>query len=254
LSGRWAIRALALIAVLSLSVALVAGCKSSDKKNDNKTPTSGETPEASQTPSDGGGGGGGDGGDEGVQDLERLASQASEEFTGSVSYRTTTEAGGQTTEQEWDITQRPPSDYRFEIVDSEGGQETRTIVIQTAEKSYICSSASGSETCLSSEQTDQYTGLFAPLSDVPASIAQGADSLGLVDKSERDIAGISATCFTYSLAGAESEICFSGEGLLLYLRSESAGSSYTFEATSASTDVSDSDFEPPYPVTELPTG
>ena len=63
-----------------------------------------------------------------------------------------------------------------------------------------------------------------------------------------------ATCFSYSVAGAESETCFSDEGLLLYLHSGSAGSSFTFEAKSASTDVTDADFEPPYPVTELPTG
>ena len=63
-----------------------------------------------------------------------------------------------------------------------------------------------------------------------------------------------ANCFTYSLAGAESETCFSDEGLLLYLRSESAGSSFTYEAKSASTDVTDADFEPPYEITQVPTG
>ena len=133
MSGRWVVRALVLVAVLALSVALVAGCKSSSKKNDNKTPTSGETPEASQTPSDGGGDGG-DGGDEGVQELERLASEAAGDFTGKITYGITTEVGGQTTEQEWTLAQRPP-DSRFEIVSNEGGQESRTIVIQTAEKS-----------------------------------------------------------------------------------------------------------------------
>ena len=251
MSGRWAIRALALIAVLTMSVALVAGCSSSDKMKDEKTPTSGETPEASQTPSDGGGGDGGGG--QGLQELERLASEAAGDFTGKLTYGITTEAGGQTTEQEWTLAQRPP-DSRFEIVSNEGGQESRSIVIQTAEKSYVCTSAGGNEVCFESDQTDQYTGLFDPIFDAPQSIVQDIDTLGLGDQSERDIAGLHANCFSYSLAGAESETCFSDEGLMLYLHTGSAGSSFTYEAKSASTDVSDSDFEPPYEVITIPTG
>ena len=249
MSGRWVIRALALIAVVTISVALVAGCSSNDKKKDEKTPTSGETPEASQTPSDGGDGGGG----QGLQELERLASEAAGDFTGKLTYGITTEAGGQTTEQEWTLAQRPP-DSRFEIVSNEGGQESRSIVIQTAEKSYVCTSAGGNEVCFESDQTDQYTGLFDPIFDAPQSIVQDIDTLGLGDQSERDIAGLHANCFSYSLAGAESETCFSDEGLMLYLHTGSAGSSFTYEAKSASTDVSDADFEPPYEIIEIPTG
>jgi len=65
---------------------------------------------------------------------------------------------------------------------------------------------------------------------------------------------VHANCFSYSLAGAESETCFSDEGLMLYLHTGSAGSSFTYEAKSASTDVSDADFEPPYEIIEIPTG
>jgi hypothetical protein len=229
-----------------LLVALLAACKSDSKGG--KTPTSDETPEATDTPD-----GGGDGGGGGLQDLERLASEAAGDFTGKITYGITTEAGGQTTEQEWTLAQRPP-DSRFEIVSNEGGQESRTIVIQTAEKSYVCTSGGGSEVCLESDQTDQYTGLFDPIFDAPKSIVQDIDTLGLGDQSERDIAGVHANCFSYSLAGAESETCFSDEGLMLYLHTGSAGSSFTYEAKSASTDVTDADFEPPYEVVTIPTG
>jgi hypothetical protein len=241
-------KGLVLVAALALLVALLAACKSDSKGG--KTPTSDETPTASETPDNGGDGGGGDGG---LQDLERLASEAAGDFTGKITYGITTEAGGQTTEQEWTLAQRLP-DSRFEIVSNEGGQESRTIVIQTAEKSYVCTSAGGSEVCLATEQTDQYTGLFDPIFDAPKSIVQDIDTLGLGDQSERDIAGVHANCFSYSLAGAESETCFSDEGLMLYLHTGSAGSSFTYEAKSASTDVSDADFEPPYEIIDIPTG
>jgi hypothetical protein len=246
---------LVLVAALALLVALLAACKSSDKDGgDGKTPAA-ETPAADETPSDGGDGDDGDGGG-GLQDLERLASQAAGDFTGKITYGITTEAGGQTTEQEWTLAQRPP-DSRFEIVSTEGGQETRTIVIQTADKSYVCTSAGGSESCFESDQTDQYTSLFDLIFAVPQSIAGGIGDVGLVDESEREIGGVNANCFsvdTAALGGGASELCFSDEGLLLFLRGESAGSSFTYEAKSVSTDVSDADFEPPYEIFEIPTG
>ena len=247
-------KGIVVVAALALLVALLAAC-GSDSGGD-KTPNAGETPASGETPTDGngdGGDGGGDGGgDQGLQDLERLASEATGDFTGNVTYKYTTEAGGQTTEQEWTMIQRPPSDSRFEIATTEGGLESRTIVINTAEKAYLCTSAAGSGTCFESDQTDQYTSLFDPIFDTPQSIVGGIDTLGIVDESEREIGGLSANCFFYSMAGAESETCFSDEGLLLYLHTGVAGSSFTFEATSATTDVSDADFEPPYEVTQLP--
>jgi hypothetical protein len=247
-------KGIVLVATLALLVALLAACKSDSKDGGDKTPSAEETPASGETPTDGGDGGdGGNGGDSGLSDLERLASEAAGDFTGKITYQITTESGGQTTEQEWTLAQRPP-DSRFEIVSNEGGQESRTIVIQTAEKSYVCTSAGGSEICFASDQTEQYTGLFDPIFDAPQSIVQDIDNLGLGDQSERDIAGVHANCFSYSLAGAESETCFSDEGLMLYLRTGSAGNSFTYEAKSASTDVTDADFEPPYPVTDIPTG
>ena len=244
-------KGLVLVAALALLVALLAACKSDSKGG--KTPTSDETPAASETPDDGDDGGDGGGG---LQDLERLASEAAGEFTGKITYGITTEVGGQTVEQEWVMVQRPP-DSRFEIVSSDGGQESRTIVIQTEDKSYVCVSAGGSESCFESDQTQSYTAGFAPLFEIPQTIAGGIGDVGLVDKSEREIGGVPANCFsvdTAALGGGASELCFSDEGILLLLRSEAGGTSFTFEAKSVSTDVTDADFEPPYEIIEIPTG
>ena len=243
---------LALVVALAALLLLAVACKSDSK--DGKTPTSNETPEATDTPDNGGDGGGG-GGDGGLQDLSDLASQAAEGVTANVTYQYTSETNGQTIEAEWVMVQRPP-DSRFEIVSTEGGEESRTIVIGTADKSYICTSAGGSGSCYESDQTQSYTAGFAPLFDIPQAIAGDIGGLGAVDKSEREIAGVHANCFSADAAvlGGASEFCFSDGGILLFLKSEAGGSSFTFEAKSASTDVSDADFEPPYEIIELPTG
>src|SRR3990170_4915009 len=143
---------LALVVALAALLLLAVACKSDSK--DGKTPTSNETPEATDTPDNGGDGGGG-GGDGGLQDLSDLASQAAEGVTANVTYQYTSETNGQTIEAEWVMVQRPP-DSRFEIVSTEGGEESRTIVIGTADKSYICTSAAGSESCYESDQAESY--------------------------------------------------------------------------------------------------
>ncbi|MDP2675527.1 MAG: hypothetical protein Q8Q00_11590 [Dehalococcoidia bacterium] len=248
--GRWAMKGLVLVAALALLVALLAACKSDSKGG--KTPTSDKTPASRETPTVGGGGG-----DGGVQDLADLASQAAEGLTAKVTYQYTTETNGQTTEAEWVMVQRPP-DSRFEIVSTNGGLESRTILIQTEDKSYICISASGSETCLESttDETQGQAAPFAGLLGFAQTVADDISGLGAVDKSEREIAGVHANCFSADAAvlGGASEFCFSDEGLLLFLKTEAAaGSSFTWEAKSASTDVTDADFEPPYEISDLPT-
>jgi hypothetical protein len=242
---------LALVVALAALLLLAVACKSDS--NDGKTPTSNETPEATDTPDNGGDGGGG--GDGGLQGLADLASQAAEGVTANVTYQYTSETNGQTIEAEWVMVQRPP-DSRFEIVSTEGGEESRTIVIGTADKSYICTSAGGSESCFESDQAESYTTGFAPLFEIPQTIAGDIGGLGAVDKSEREIAGVHANCFSADAValGGASEFCFSDEGILLLLRSEAGGTSFTFEAKSASTDVTDADFEPPYEIIEIPTG
>ena len=248
--GQWVFRGVTLAAVLALMLGIAAGCKSSKKDSGGgKTPAAAESPSADKTPTDGGDGGNGE-----LNDLEKLASQAAEGVTGKVTYKYTSETAGQTSEAEWTLVQRPP-DSRYEIASTEGGQETRTIVIQSGGKSYICISGGGNESCLASNtgETEAQTAPFAPLFDVPRGLADSG--LGPNDTSEREIGGVQAKCFSVDqYAGGATEVCFSDGGLLLYLKTESGGNSFTMEATSASSDVSDADFEPPYEVIDIPTG
>ncbi len=82
-------------------------------------------------------------------------------------------------------------------------------------------------------------------------IAEGPEHVDLLDRSEREIVGVQGTCFALRstvAGGGESEMCFSQEGLLLFLRLEEGGRIVTVEATSVSTDVTDQDFELPYEI------
>jgi hypothetical protein len=80
-----------------------------------------------------------------------------------------------------------------------------------------------------------------------------------VEESSETIAGFDATCYEYagdlddSTEGDESgQICFSDSGILLRLDSTNLGGG-KFEAVEAEEGTSGEDFEPPFPVTELPS-
>ena len=192
--------------------------------------------------------------DTALRDLAVLAGEAVEGVTAKVTYRVTMEVEGETLEGEWVIVRRPP-DSRIEFSGMVGGEEIAIVIIEAGGTSYLCFSSGGDESCLATGETAAETAAIAPLFDVPRGIAEEIEDVGLVDRSQRTIAGVNATCFTVSgaLAGlGEGEICFSDEGLLLFLQSEVGGTSSTFEATSVSRDVTDADFEPPYELSELP--
>lgn len=233
--------------MLALSLFAVA-CGGSDGDGDNgdgdneATPTrsanDGETP----TPSDGDGG-----------SLVSLAELSSEGATGRVTYRV---SGAGQTAGEWTVVQKPPNS-RIEFASTEPGSEGRTIIIVTEDKSYVCFSASGQENCIEtpSSQTQDETAPLDPLFSIPNEIIADAEAVNVLEESDRTIAGVDAKCFTVEsgLADlAEGEMCFSEEGMLLYLRTGSGATEFTFEAIDASTDVSDSDFEPPYEIFDLP--
>lgn len=198
-------------------------------------------------------GGGGD--DEALRDLETLASEAAEGVVAKVTYKVTIGADGQGFEQEWVVVQRPP-DSRFELSSAEGIQ-FRTIIIHSGGKSYLCFSSGSEESCLetSVESTGAQTAAFDPIFDISRKLAEEVEDVDIIDRSQRQIAGVDASCFKVRSALPElgdGEVCFSAEGILLLLRSELDNAGSTVEATSVSTDVTDEDFELPYEPFELP--
>jgi hypothetical protein len=268
------LRGFAVLLAIALFATVAAAC---DGDGGGTTPQAGDTPQADGGAGDAdgdgdtegedgdGGDGNGDGADNGdgdggddvaIENLAALAGESADGVIAKVTYRITTEVDGETFDGEWVLVQRPP-DSRFEIAATEDGQEFRSIIITAGGNSYVCFSGDGEGNCLASEteEADDETAPLDPLFDIPRGIAEGVEDIGLVDSSQRTIAGVDATCFTVASALAvlgEGEVCFSDGGLLLYVRGETDGDTSIFEATSVSTEVTDADFEPPYEIFELP--
>lgn len=250
--GRRVVKGIAPAAAAALLVALLAACNGG---GGDKPPSPEESPSATGTP-DGGGGGGDGGGSEDIEGLEGSASDWAEGVTAKVAYHFSSGSGAGMIEADWLLVQRPP-DSRFEMTSKAGTQISRTIIISFEDKMYLCVSSAGQESCLQTEsdQGEAQSAPFEPLFAIPQAIADDVEGAGITDRSEREIAGLDATCYSVqgTPVGGEGEVCFSDDGLLLYLRTQSAGATTTYEATEVSTDVSDDDFEPPFPVTELPS-
>ena len=86
-------------------------------------------------------------------------------------------------------------------------------------------------------------------------MAAAAEATGVdINKSDETIAGTDASCFSAEQNGETSKFCFSDSGILLLTQNTDASGTSGMVATAYSDSVSDSDFEPPYPVTTLPAG
>ena len=189
--------------------------------------------------------------------LDQLAALGNDidQVTGKVSYNVTDADGSTST---FTLYAKPPKS-RIDSTDS--SDNSTTSFIETEDASYTCESTSNS--CLKTPATSGSSaglGLFGAFFSpeyvdalVSAARAQGID----VQKSSENIAGTDADCYSGTETdGTFGKFCF-GNGLMLYTETTDSSGTTKLEATSFSSDVSDSDFEPPYPVTDLssiPTG
>jgi hypothetical protein len=142
---------------------------------------------------------------------------------------------------------------RYDTLDSDGSTSS---YIETPETTYICTSSD--QTCIAqpgSGTASAGLGLFGGLfSSTYVDVLVAAAQAGGVDisKSNETIAGTNASCFEGTSSGSTEKFCFSDSGVLLEtLTTDSSGTS-GLTATSFSSDVSDADFLPPYPVTTIP--
>lgn len=248
-NGRWRWFFAVLSVALVASLLMMAGCSSDDEDEDtggDSQPTTTKTTgsgDKTPDPAD-------DGGDDAASDLSALAENY-EDFTGVISYKTTGFGDGFTTMKIY-------KGENASRVDYESAEGTGSI-ISTDGAIYLC----GEGVCIKyptgDSSLDPTAGLTALISaqsiaEVYGDIPDGVD----VEKSSEKIAGVDATCYTYSgdidetTDGDESgAICVSESGLLLRLKFD-GDEGGQFEATEAEDDISDADFEPPFPVTELP--
>ena len=264
-SPAWRLLILVIGAVALLGLVAAAACNDDDDDSSDGAGNGNGDPAATMSDGDGDGDSNGDGDGDGDGDGGSLADLAAfggdyDSFTGKVTYDitdfSTGDSAGLTGVTTMSIYQKNGSS-RFDISSADGD----IIFISTPDASYLCS---GGSDCLKYSADDEnagaavsvFAGVFsaAAISRGIGEIPDGVD----IDVSSETIAGIDATCFQYSgdldpdQAGDEGgEFCFSDGGLLLRLAFQGVGQSSSFEATSASEDVPDSDFDPPFDVIDV---
>ena len=149
-------------------------------------------------------------------------------------------------------------DYRIDIGFGEQGEMT---ILSTGGKTYTCMKSDGQGQCMSMGESESEAGLpflgeFTDPEGFDKAVAETITGMD-IDRSTANIAGEKATCYSASgsIEGQKGKVewCFASDGLLLRLASSAAGAGegdFSLEATKIGK-VSDADFNPPYPVTEL---
>ncbi len=145
---------------------------------------------------------------------------------------------------------------RFDITGETEGQPIDATFITAGEASFLCFTGDFVETlgfegegvCTESAADDP-TNPVGSLTDEFEITEEDLEDTEILGREEREIAGQDAICYqTTSPDSGESTVCISEDGVLLGV--ESADTNFT--ATEVSDEVSDGDFDPPYPVEELP--
>jgi hypothetical protein len=174
-------------------------------------------------------------------------------------YDIASRTGTETTKSTLVLYWAPPK-VRADLSSDVGGTSTQTIAISTPDKTYHCSQEGG-EQCLAYPPSSNVVDALPFLSDFDAGVVEAGLS-GLtgdvqIASSSEKVAGNDASCVSAegNIGGQDSLIkyCFASNGLLLFeSAADAAGTSeFILQATDVGT-VSDSDFEPPYPVSEVP--
>jgi len=149
--------------------------------------------------------------------------------------------------------------FRFDVTGTFDGQESTFLVIETPDVSGFCLQGAGELTelfgvpegeegvCFGNDPTGGFGGLADELRNF------NADGFELLDTSSRQVAGRDADCFRMRDVESDEiqEVCIDDEGALLYSKNEGP-TTMTMEATDVSGSVSDSDFELPYELREIP--
>jgi hypothetical protein len=132
------------------------------------------------------------------------------------------------------------------------GQKVSGVFIDHAGQSYFCMASPGlgeSGTCL---QTPGGSG--QGVQDIIGGLEETLTNpqVEIVSTETRNVAGEKVDCFVVRSPDSEgeSEVCVSADGVPLFTKATAGGEEMTMEATNFSHDVSDSDFELPYPVSE----
>jgi len=184
--------------------------------------------------------------------------QASEKVTAKVTYDMTF-AGSLAFEGTTTITQRPP-DSRMDMTFTTNNQPFSGSTIRLDGAVYVCGSdfppyreAGCDKDILEGHSLDDAVDAFLGFRDEMAKEGPDPD-VTIQQLPNRVIAGTEAECFSGSSAKSDQpgtfEFCFSEKGILLAMKFEAKEVSGSVEGTELNLDVTDADFELPYPLQE----
>lgn len=239
-----------MVLLIALGGAAFVACGGDSDDDNSDNPTAEQTTDDNGQPtSDGSSSEGGNTNEE----LQNLAAGMAD-HEGKIAYDFTSTGGGADSGGSFTLYWKPPDSWRLDI-DVEGQVAT---MIEKEGTTYICSEdGSGGGSCFASP-----TALPLPFLTYftdPSTLASLVDTeVGGVDfeESSDSIAGQDVTC--YSAEGTvegetgNAEYCFNDDGLLLRTHGESAGVTFSLEATNVEDSVSDADLDLPYEIVDIP--
>lgn len=255
---RWLLLGSMIVAV-TLAFAACGGDDDNNEDEDN-TPAASETisggddetAEADPTEDDGEGSGGNGEGDK--EELLALG-EAFLNATFRATYEVTA-AGAENVGISNIVIVKDGDSLRFDITGEQDGEPIDATFISLGDSAYLCFTGDfvaqlgfeGEGVCTESAADDPTNPVGSLTEEFEITEEDLADT-EILGREEREIAGEDAICYrTTSPDSGENTVCMSEDGVLLAVESDETN----FEATDVSDEVSDSDFDPPYPVEDLP--
>lgn len=210
---------------------------------------------ATSTPATSEGSSGGDNGDnrgnsgaDGALDLEALA-QAFETATFTATYRVQGTADGEEMDGEWRWYQDGSGDRLRMDFEAMGDFGT---MISTPDGLFICAEGM----CFGMPADSGAPNMGGVLTEQVEGVQADAMAGEVRAVGTRDIAGTRAECYEFEEpeGGASGLACYAEGGIPVLIESTGDDADFRMEAIEFTNSVSDEDFEPPFPVTGLPTG
>ena len=246
-----------LLLVGSLALVACGGGDDDDNDNDGNTPAAGQTVDAGdETPSEGDGEDSGSDNGEGDQDELLELAEAFVASTFAAVYDMSGDGADTLGSGTITIYKDGQDRIRFDISGEQDGQQFDGVFIESPDGSYLCFSGDAAAifgstdgVCVESDPDDPNNPVGGITDDFEIT-EEDLENMTIEGREEREIAGEDGICYTTTSPDSTgpSEVCISEDGILLAVNSEGAG----FTATSIEDDPSDSDFEPPFAIQEIP--
>jgi hypothetical protein len=231
------------IIILACLVLLIAACQNKGTQtNDNQQPPTGsdnaaQGNNAGNTPTD-----------NNAQDntLKKFFSNFPDTLQYKVTYQYSTSAQGISTSGTETIVMKG-KDIRTDVTTAQVSASTYIL----GDKIYSCSNAQGQTICYELPSNQQQQSSNAVQNQ--ESLKQNWENFNMQMLGTRDIAGTTATCFSYEIQQGTYEYCYSSNYVLLYMKADVNGYTSELTATSFSNTVSDSEFDLPAEPQQLPS-